>query len=264
MIIMQNSGNMKKSSLSLLIAFLFGLLFSALAIIDHRNGNSGLFDLGIFEHILYCMNEGHGLYSSVLHKNIFGDHVSAILFFLVPLYRLFPRAETLLVIQSVALGIGFWITFLMAKARELSDREGFLWGTLYVLYPSVIYINLWDFHPIIFAIPLLLGALTLEAKQRWKQAALLYLSTFLLREEMGLVVFGVGLVWLFFRRQRLWGTVLAVAGLSFFILCVVWIMPWAGGGALPHVERYEQLGQSLTEIIANITLHPFDSFIEST
>jgi uncharacterized membrane protein len=103
--------------------------FSTLSVLKHDTFHSFTFDLGIMSQVLW--NTAHGrLFELSLDRPLdtelvgsyLGNHVRPILLLLAPLYRLWPDPRLLLILQSVALGLGavplFWIVRRNAKLYQ--------------------------------------------------------------------------------------------------------------------------------------------------
>ena len=162
---------------------------------------SNAWDLGNYNQAIYtfvCCNQPFSWTSDILNNgsgSLFGIHFSPIFFALVPFYVLFPRAETLLVIQSIALGIGaiplYWIT----RDRLSSRRWGLILAVSYLCNPLVMGVNWFDFHPEAFIPATVLMMIHFWSRKRWKLfacASLLALST------IESTVFPVGLLAVYF------------------------------------------------------------------
>lgn len=64
------------------------------------------FDIGIHAQAIWKLSTGHGLFNTVRGLPIWGDHCWFIMVLYAPLYWIFPKVETLLVLQSLALALG--------------------------------------------------------------------------------------------------------------------------------------------------------------
>jgi len=254
---MSNNESLKYFFIALAACIIFGMLYSYLALLDHWNGNSGIYDLGLFEQVLYRKNAGLDWTSTVLGKNIFADHFSLIFFPIYWIYKVFPFTETLLILQSLILSLSGLLVYFLAKNTACGPRESLVWSLLFLIYPSILYINLWDFHPMVFVMPLLISALIFEAKRDWTKAACFYFSTFLIREEFGLVVAGAGLAWIIFKKNQRLGLGMMIGGFLFFTASMNTMKMLSGSQeVLSHIERYSYLGQSPAEVFESIAKKP--------
>ncbi|MFN3805235.1 MAG: DUF2079 domain-containing protein, partial [Pyrobaculum sp.] len=82
----------------LLYIAIYIIAFGGLSILRHKLFYSYAYDLGIFVQALYTTWRGYGLLyetpDSMFADSYLGIHFSPILLLLVPLFALFPHAET--------------------------------------------------------------------------------------------------------------------------------------------------------------------------
>lgn len=114
--------------------------------------------MGLFSQMLWTAAHGDGLFSSILGHHFLGEHFAPILYALVPLYRIFPSPATLLITQTVTLGLGAVPLFHLASSVLRSRAWGLFFAFLYLCYQPIRNVNLLDFHEISIATPLLLTA----------------------------------------------------------------------------------------------------------
>lgn len=132
-------------------------------------------DLGIFSQALWSTLSEKTFFFNSLENTInggvtshFGVHTSPILATLLPVYTLAPGVETLLIVQTILLGLGAVPVYLIAK-KILGETGGLTLSAVYFLYPGLHGVNLTDFHEIAF-LPLLLGCFLYACvlqKNRW-------------------------------------------------------------------------------------------------
>ena len=114
----------------------------------HRLATSS-FDLGIVDNVMFNALHGHGMRAPVLFGpdggSLLAGHANFVLFLLLPFYALSPRAETLLVIQSVLLGFAAVPLYGFAKAW-LPRPSAALIAIAYLLFAPLHGLNFYDFH----------------------------------------------------------------------------------------------------------------------
>ncbi|HET6367874.1 MAG TPA: DUF2079 domain-containing protein, partial [Pseudomonadales bacterium] len=74
---------------------------------------------------------------SLPEMHAWGDHLSPIMWGLVPAFWVAPDAVTLLVFQSAALAAGAPAVFLLARRRLGDERLAALFALLYLANPSL-------------------------------------------------------------------------------------------------------------------------------
>ena len=241
----------------LLVVSYFGL-WVTLSYLRHASFHSHAYDLGILAQTMWNTVNGRLFATTVMFEytsNLLAHHFSPILLLIAPLYAVWPHPETLLVVQTAALALAIVPVYRIGR-RFGGDAAGLGLAAAYWLYPPVHYVNLFDFHEIALAVPLLAFALDAFLGDRPRLGAVFVALALLTREEVGIVTAGVG-VWLFARGRRTWGLALAVAGVAWAAATIGWLAPaLAGTGKYYYVRRYEWLGDSPPEMAATILTRP--------
>ncbi len=199
----------------------YAFFFSRLAITNHHSINTRIVDLGLYDNIFYQSSHGNPLGCTFMRG---GNHVFAhfdpILVMLSPLYRLWPRAEFLLVLQSVWCGAGVLGMYLLARHQLGSRLWGLVWGSVYALHPALHGANLYEFHSLTLLISPLVFALHFLLAGRVG----LYFATFglllLIREDVSLLMCFVGLYGIVSGDPRLRrvGWVTVVVSIAYFLI----------------------------------------------
>jgi len=202
--------------------------FSWLALIQHWGISTDVYDLGIYDNLFWHSIHGTPLGSSFVKS---GSHVSAhvdpLLVLLSPLYLLFPRAEFLLVFQSIWLALGAIPLFWLARRSLGSPWLALALACVYLLYPALHGANLYDFHSLTLAAPLLVLAIATIEAGRPKAYAVALALLLLTREDMALLACFVGLYAIGTKRGRLGAITIAVS-LAYFAALKLFVMPDAG------------------------------------
>jgi uncharacterized membrane protein len=191
------------------IAF-YGIFFSLLTILRYYSFMTRAWDFGIFTQSFWTtLYANRFLYNTCeLFVNpsgsFFGVHFSPILFFILPFYRLVTAPETLLVIQSFILALAAVPIYKLAKEYAGGRIIGLLFAAVYLIYPSVHFVNWYDFHVQAF-LPLFFGfTMYYITKENWpKYFLFLFLSLLVEEHAAWIVAFtGVYITWKH-RRQIL-------------------------------------------------------------
>lgn len=186
--------------LGLMIA-VYVAAFSFLTVRRHQCFAVGEWDTGIFAQSFWTAAfAGLPFYNTYEGHSHFAYHNSPILLLLLPVYRILPTVETLLVAQTVALALGAVPVFLLARDL-VGPRTGLVFAALWLLNFPLHGVNWHDFHETgLGAAPLMLalwGILTGRRGPAWVGAVLAMLH----REDMGFVVAGLGLLGGYRRRR---------------------------------------------------------------
>jgi hypothetical protein len=110
------------------------------------------FDLGIHDQAAWLLSQWKSPFVTITGNPYFGDHLSWIMFLVVPLYWLFDSVKVLLVLQPLLLGLAAIPAFLVAREKLRSEwlATGIAWA--YLLTPYVNWITVDRFHPDAFEV----------------------------------------------------------------------------------------------------------------
>ncbi len=209
-------------------ALAYAAYFSFSTINNHNNFGTSAFDLGIETNLVW--NTAHGgplfrsspLGGSMLHG---GHHQTYFAFLIAPVFGLFPRAETLLIIQSCFLGAAAVPLFLLARLK-LGSGKAVLLSCLLLLYGPMHGANLYDFHYQPFGVFfLLLIAYLFESQASFKVLLPLTLVTLSVREDMGAMLGALGGYFVLVGKRPKEGFALALLGSVYFVAMKLYVMP---------------------------------------
>lgn len=231
-------------------------IFFACSSLRHALFQSTAFDLGIFDQAIYLLSQNQTPFSSLMQIHILGDHAAVIYYPLALLYKIYPDVHWLLLVQAVALSLGAWPSWSLARLAGLNQVQSRAIALIYLLYPVVFNINLFDFHPEVIALPALLAAILAARLNKlvwFCSAILLVLSC---KAVLSITVAAIGF-WLFFceKKQR-FGAIALLLGVAWFLIASQKIIPYFSGSEVAGVGRYSYLGKSVLEIIINLLLKP--------
>jgi len=234
--------------------------FGSLSILRFRSFNAGRFDLGNMTQAVWATAHGHPLAVTNLEGDQvsrLGSHVDPILVFFAPLWWLWPSPSMLLAAQAVAIALGALPVFWLARKHVGSERAGIGFALAYLLYPAVQWLTLNEFHPVALACPLLLFAFWYLDEDRLVPFAVFAVLAALTKEEIPLVIAGMGVWYALSRRRFREGAAIAAIGLCMTAVSVEVVMPHFNAGASSRFyERYGALGESPREIVETIFTHP--------
>lgn len=207
------------------VAAAFGSLYAAFSLLRHAQLGTAAYDLGIFDQAL--QGYAHGRAPIVTLKgpgfNLLGDHFHPIVAVLAPAYRLFPDARTLLIAQALIAALALVPVSRFAISRLGTPRGlavavacGLSWG----IWGLVAF----DFHEVVFAVPLLAFAVVALAEQRWWPAVGWTLPLLLVKEDLGATVVAVG-IYLLVHRQRRAAAVLIGIGVAATAVITAFVLP---------------------------------------
>lgn len=171
--------------LSILLTTLAGVWWFSQSVAYHQNFLLGFNDFGHFLQRVANTAEGRGVLLETPVLPMFWDHFNPGLLLLVPLWKIYPSVKLVFALQAASLAVGGLLLFHIAKRMGHSNWVALTFGLAWIVQPSVGQMNLaytYGWHPITFAIPLLLAAILCLLSKR-KLAALIFTVMALSMEE---------------------------------------------------------------------------------
>jgi uncharacterized membrane protein len=238
----------------------YGAGFAALSTLRHRSFETGRFDLGNMVQAVWSTAHGHPLQVTNLHgaqASRLAAHVDPILVVFAPLWWLWPSPSLLLTAQALVVALGALPLFWLARKHTASERAALGFALAYLLYPATEWMTLNEFHPVALACPLLLFAIWYLDENRLLPFALFALLASLTREEIPLVVAGLGIWYAIGRRRWLAGGAIAAAGLAVTVIAVQIVIPhFNHGSGSSFYGRYDAVGGSAAGIVRKAFTDP--------
>jgi uncharacterized membrane protein len=243
----------------------YGAGFGSLSLLRHRAFNTGRYDLGNMVQTVWNTAHGHFLQmTSGDGRQIsrLAAHFDPILAAFAPLWWIWPSPDMLLAVQAVAVALGALPVFWLGHKHLRAERAGLAFALAYLLYPATEWLTLNEFHPVALACPFLLFAFWYLDENRLLPFSVFAVLAMTTKEEIGLVVAGLG-IWYSLRRdtvrrRRLTGGAIAGAGLLVSVLAVAVVIPHFNSGAeSAFYGRYDAIGGSAGGIAKTAVTHPW-------
>lgn len=229
------------------VCLVWATWMSVLQLDVHRSFGTFSYDVGLYDQGLWLLSRFEAPFVTLMGRNLFGDHSSLVLLFLVPLYWIVPGTSTLLVVQSFVVAAGAVPVFLFARRVLSSEPLAFAVSVAWLAHPAVVGTTLENFHPDSFHglfVPLALWA---ALERRWRTYALAVALVLTVKEDAFLLVVPLG-VWVAVRLDRRKGLATMLAGLSAAIVTMylimrpltgvptrnAWRVPFGGVGGFLH------------------------------
>ena len=186
-----------------------------------------------------------------------GSHVDPILVVFAPLWWVWPHPSLLLTAQAFAVALGALPLFWLARKHTGSEHTALGFSLAYLIFPATEWMTLNEFHPVALACPLLLFAIWYLDEDRLLPFALFALLAALTREEIPLVIAGLGLWYALSRRRWVAGGTIAVAGLAASAIAVQVVIPhFNHGSKSSFYGRYDAVGGSASGIVRKAFTDP--------
>lgn len=248
----------------LVLTALHALLFSTLSLRMFHAMNLGYTDSGVWAEALSNTLRGRFLHSNVFtFGNVLGDHMVPVLIFILPVFAIFPRHETLHVINAIALSAGAIPVFLLAWQRWRMPWPAFLMSIAYLVFPSIshlVFSYSYGFHPVILSLPLLLAALYFVVEGKLIRFWVFLGLALLANETVAIAVAALPPFILFRLKRKLLAASVFFVAISWFFLSVKVFIPLFRGGE-PYWQvgsLYSHVGGSVSGMIKYAVAHPID------
>jgi len=203
---------------------------------SHYGLGSYGYDVGIFDQGVWLLSQFETPFVTVMGRNLFGDHTSFILIFLVPFYWLFDTAAVLIWSQTILLAAGAIPLYFVALRVLGTRRWAWLIAAAYLAHPVVAQSNLDQFHPEAFY-PVLLGFAFLSALRNKPWHVLIFCVLILMVKEDAFLIcipFAIYLAW---NRQRRLAVGISLLSLSVFAVNMLVVVPTLLPGGTIYTGR---------------------------
>jgi uncharacterized membrane protein len=199
--------------------------------------------------------------------SVLGDHWSPIIAALAPLYWIYNSPDALLVAQAVLFALAIpplWVFTRRAfGGGQKATVAAYLVSVAYALSWPIASALAFDFHEVAFAPVLIAVALERLQAGRLRTALIALAALLLAKEDMGLLVAGIGVYLAVSRprivpRQLLVGAMLIAAGLVDTVVATYFLIP-AFGGRSDYYWAYTALGPHAPQALEHLITHPVSS-----
>jgi len=242
-----------------LLAALAAVGLTAASVYRHDYFGSNAYDLGIYDQTVW----GYSRLEPTMDNTVLGtpnlllDHFQPILAALSPLYWIWDDVRMLLVAQAVFIALASVPLFLWAR-REVGLVEAALFQIAYLVFWGVLAGNIYDFHELALAAPIvslaLYAALTRRTKLLWATVLLALLT----KESLALTVVAIGIYVALVQRRWKLGLALAGVGTAAFAALLKLVIPAITGRAYAH-WLYPALGSGPGSALVHVVAHPLDT-----
>jgi uncharacterized membrane protein len=255
------------------LTLLAAIGYSVYSLLEQYKALTGGFDLVIFDQAVRSYAHFHPGISPLkgLHNfgkadfSVLGDHWSPIIAVLAPLYWIYNGPEDLLIAQAVLIALAIPPVWSFTRRAFGGTRN----ATIAAYLVALTYGLSWpvqgtigfDFHEVAFA-PVLtaFGLERLQAGKR-KTGLISLACLFLVKEDMGLFVAGIGVALLvmrqtWFERQRLTALLMIPVGVIVSFVEIYVLIPMMGGDS-GYYWAYQELGPNMKQSAVHLITHPW-------
>ena len=198
------------------------------------------FDLSINNNLIYGGLHGRFLESTVVFPTEPGkylaNHAKFGTYLFLPIYALWPRPETLLVLQSFLLGLSALPLYGFAR-RHVSDAMAAAVAVAFLCYYPMHSANFSEFQNVPIATFFLFSLVWAAETRRWVLCGLATGAALLLREDIPIGVAVIGGFLLLTGYRSFPGFVIATVAMSYFVYLRFHVMDDAGEWWYPNMYK---------------------------
>lgn len=188
--------------------------------------------------------------------NDLGDHVRLYLALVSLIYLVIPSPYVLLGFQSFVLALSAWPLYSLARRKFDSPAVGLAVAFCALAYPPLGFLNRYDFHGEVIAIPLLIAAYERIDFGDLKNAALCLGLALFAKENIGLTVAALGFLVLLHGKHWQFGLTWILVGLAYSVAALFIVIPAFRGAPSDTLARYHWLGETPLQVFWTVLSHP--------
>ncbi len=229
---------------------------AAASIFRYDRFGANAYDLGIYDQSIWAYSRLQPtLDNTVLRTpNALGNHFQPILVLLAPVDWVWQDARGILVAQGVLLALASLPIYLWARER-LGAMAALLFQLAYLVFWGVLGGNLYDFHEVALAAPIvslsLYALLTHRTRLLWATVVLGLVT----KENLALTFAALGVYALVVQRRSRLGLSVVAVSVAWFAIVLKAILPWATGAPYAH-WFYPALGAGPGSALLHLVEHP--------
>jgi uncharacterized membrane protein len=206
----------------------------------HYKLRTGNYDLSINNNLMYGGLHGRFLHSPLVFPKepakYLANHVKLGAYLFLPIYALFPRAETLFVIQSVFIGFGSVPLFLFAR-RHVSEWMAAVVSLAYLSYYPLHGASFSEFQAVPVAAFFIFVVIWAAETHRYRWLAGALVVALLMREDVSVGLAVLGLFFLLSGYRPGPGLAIAAVSTVYFLVLRFYVMDAAGSWWFPNMYK---------------------------
>ncbi|MBI2258055.1 MAG: DUF2079 domain-containing protein [Flavobacteriia bacterium] len=253
---------LKQNKVLLIIAIIFGTIFSLISLVNHYNFRTYALDLGLFNNALYdyihFQFNDSGVFKEV-YENLLADHFDMYLLLFSPFSLLFGT-YTLLIIQILALlfgGIGVYFCFV--KNKKVAIFASLYFFLFFGVYGALSF----DYHSNVVAASLVPWLFYSIQNKKLLTASILLLALVISKENISFwiafVCIGLSIEYRNVKNLRNYLILSALFCAVYFFTITSFVMPsLSSDGVYPHFD-YSYLGNNFSEAFKKLIFNPIES-----
>ncbi len=218
----------------------YAAFFSLLLLRWHYKLKTGNFDLAINNNLMFGGLHGHFLESPVVFpqdpKKYLANHAKFGGYLFLPIYAIYPKPQTLLVMQSTFIGMSALPLWAFAR-RHISDWMAAIVALAYLAYYPMHGASFSEFQYVPIAGFFILTTIWAAEERRWWIFGIAFLVGLTMREDIPVGMAVVGAALLLSGHRPVAGLIMAVVASVYFVVLRFYIMDSAGDWWFPNMYK---------------------------
>lgn len=246
-------------------AVLVGIFIGVTTVCRHQNFGSCTHDFGLFVQMYYSLaKDGTAITTCERDEALshFYIHASYIFYTLVPIYKAFPKEETLLIAQAVLTMGGIVPMFLIAKRHNMKGIALIFMGFAYTFSIGLIAPCFYEFHENAFLPTLLMWLLWAVDSKKYIMFYIMSVLVCIVKEDAPLYVVCIGMYMFFDNKKqigRMNGLIMSLFAGAYMMFITNWLVE-NGDGQMMTSTRFGLLmidyDGGLKEVVKNTLADP--------
>ncbi|MDD4184789.1 MAG: DUF2079 domain-containing protein [Candidatus Izemoplasmatales bacterium] len=172
------------------------VVFSVFMVYRVKSMIASTYDFGIFTQMFYSMKNFEGMMTTlersvaISHLDV---HFSPIYYLMLPAFMIFPKPETLQVLQVLIAASGVIPLSLIMKELKTGKLMRMLLLIMFIASPAIISSSMYDLHENCFLPPLLLFVIYFGIRRKTLWLLLFVALSLMVKEDSGLYIVFIGL-----------------------------------------------------------------------
>lgn len=246
-----------------IMAIVYVAVMFILMVAKHNAFNTRVYDFARFSQAIWNTLDGDFLFETIKYRSILGDHFSPLMALASPFLLIWPDERVLFLVQAINVAVAGLLLYKIVHDKRPDLAPWFL--LVFLLNPALHEVTLFEVRRIVFSLPFLALALYALSKHNRRLMLLGLVLALLAKENVGFIVFMIGLYLLVFERDWKWGVSLMLLGAGWLIVVSVWIIPIFNvsaqeAGTYPQLYYFSFLGNTYGEIVQNTMADPLALF----
>ena len=245
---------LKTHWLAILLAILFTAVFFWLNNLQYLTFFTRAPDADRFNQAIWNTLQGRLLYTTMKEGSILSNHFTPYMALLAPLFLIWEDIRILYFVQIAGFAVAGLFLYAIAYDKRPSLAPWFLLA--FFLNPALHNVALFELRRVTLALPFygLIIYSIYKKDRKWMIVGIIF--ALLTKEEVGLVVSGIGLFLLLVDRDWKWGLPLMGGGIVWTIGMQTWVIPAMGEGNYPPIGYFAAWGNSFDEMLLNMLRQP--------